>query len=84
MGFLDQIKQLKQMKDLQDQLQKEQATAEKNGVKVTVNGKMEIMEVVLNSSLDIQEQQKLVKDCANDAMKKVQTAAAQQMMQQLR
>ena len=81
MGFLDQIKQLKQMKDLQDQLAKERTVFEKNGVKVTVSGKMEIEEIILNPALDVKEQQELVKECMNEAMKKIQMAAAQQLMQ---
>lgn len=81
MSFFDQIKQLKQMKDLQEKLGKEQATSERDGVKVTVNGKMEIEEVILNPSLGLKEQQIIVKECANEAMKKIQMAAAQQMMQ---
>jgi DNA-binding protein YbaB len=81
MSFFDQVKQLKQMKDLQDKISKEKATAEKDGIKVTVNGKMEIEEIILNPSLSPQDQQKAVKDCVNEAMKKVQMDAARQLMQ---
>lgn len=81
MGMFDQLKQLKEMKDLQSKLGQEEAIAEKEGVKVRVNGKMEIQEIILNPSLDVQSQQKIVKDCVNDAIKKVQMAAAQKLFQ---
>jgi DNA-binding protein YbaB len=81
MGVFDQIKQLKQMKDLQDKLSKEQAVVEKDGVKVTVNGKMEIEEIILNPALSKEQQEKTVKDCVNEAIKKVQMSAAQKLFQ---
>jgi DNA-binding protein YbaB len=77
--MFDQLKQLKQLKDIQDQLKKEKIEAEKNGVRVVVNGKMEIEELTLNSDLDINQQQKVLKDCINDAMHKVQMNLAQKM-----
>jgi DNA-binding protein YbaB len=81
MGLFDQIKQLKQMKDLQDKISKEKETIEKEGIKVTVNGKMEIEEIILNPSLDLNTQQRFVKEAINEAMHKVQMTAAQQLMQ---
>lgn len=81
MGVFDQLKQLKQMKDLQDKLSQEQAVVEKDGVKVSVNGKMEIEEVILNPNLSKEQQEKAVKDCANEAIKKVQMSAAQKLYQ---
>jgi DNA-binding protein YbaB len=79
--MFDQFKQLKQMKDLQDKLSKEQAEVEKEGIKVVVNGKMEVEQILLNPSLDKEQQEKLVKECVNDAMKKVQMSAAQKLFQ---
>jgi len=81
MSILDQFKQLKQMKDLQDKLSKEQAIVERDGVRVTVNGKMEIEEIILNSVLRKEEQEKIVKECVNEAIKKVQMSAAQKLFQ---
>ncbi len=79
--MFDQLKQLKQLKDLQDKLGQEEAEEEKNGVVVRVNGKMEILKVRLNPELDLSEQEKLVADCANQAMKKIQLKASQMMRQ---
>jgi DNA-binding protein YbaB len=81
MSFFDQIKQIKQMKDLQEKLGQEKVTIEKEGVKVSVNGKMEVEEIILNPSIVPQDQQEIVKECVNDAMKKVQTQAAKQFLQ---
>lgn len=81
MGIFDQIKQLKEMKDLQDNLGKEQASAEKEGIKAVVNGKMEVEEIILNPSLSVERQQEVLKECVNEAMKKVQMSAAQKFFQ---
>jgi DNA-binding protein YbaB len=79
--MFDQLKQLKQLKDIQDQMKKERAEAEKNGVRVTMNGKMEIEEISLNPELGIEQQEKAVKDCVNDATHKVQMNLAKKMSQ---
>lgn len=79
--MFDQLKQLKQLKEIQDQLKKERVEVEKNGVKAVVNGKMEIEEIVLNPDFGIEQQEKAVKDCVNEAVRKVQTNLAQKMSQ---
>ncbi|MFH1036780.1 MAG: YbaB/EbfC family nucleoid-associated protein [Patescibacteria group bacterium] len=79
--MFDQLKQLKQMKDLQDKISKEKAEFEKEGIKVIVNGKMEVEEITLNPSLDKGQQEKILKDCINEAMRKVQMSAAQKLFQ---
>lgn len=77
MSIFDNLKQLKEMKDLQDNLGKEQAFAEKDGVKAVVNGKMEVEKITLNPGLSNEQQENILKDCINEAMKKVQMSAAQ-------
>lgn len=81
MSLFDQMKQLKQMKDLQNNLGKEKISLEKDGVKVVVNGKVEIEEIVLNPSLNLVTQQGIVKDLINEAVRKIQMEAAQQFVQ---
>lgn len=78
--MFDKLKQLKQLKDLQDSLKKEMSEVEKEGVKVVVNGSMKIEEIRLNPEMDIEKQGEIVKDCANEAMKKIQMLAAQKFM----
>ena len=77
--MFEKLKELKKLKELQGQLAQEKEEVEKNGVKVAVNGRMEIEEVVLSEDLSKEEQEKTVKDCANEAMKKMQAIAAQKM-----
>ena len=42
----------------------------KNGIKVKINGKFEIEEIVLNPDLDLVKQQKILKECINEGLKK--------------
>ena len=79
--MFEKIRQLKQLKDLKDSLEKEKFEIEKNGTKITMNGKMEIEEIKLNTALANEEQERILKDCFNEAMKKIQMIAAQKMMQ---
>ncbi|MFA5249079.1 MAG: YbaB/EbfC family nucleoid-associated protein [Candidatus Paceibacterota bacterium] len=79
--MFEQLKQLKKLKEIQDQLKKERVEFEKQGVKVVINGKMEIEELYLNPDLGVDQQQKAVKECINDAMHKVQMNLAQKMSQ---
>lgn len=79
--MFEKLKQIKKIKDLQDSLGKERAEGEKKGIKVVINGKMEIEEIQLNPELDKAEQERALKDCLNETMKKVQYLAAQKMSQ---
>jgi DNA-binding protein YbaB len=79
--MFEKLKQLKQLKDLKDSLEKEKIEIEKNGIKIIMNGKMEVEEIELNPTLTKNEQEGVLKDCFNDAMKKIQMIAAQKMMQ---
>jgi DNA-binding protein YbaB len=77
--MFDQLKQLNDLKKIKDVLEKERKTIEKDGVSVTVNGKMEIEDLKLNPEIDIAKQESLVKDCFNQAVKEIQKTAAQKM-----
>ncbi|MCK5044653.1 YbaB/EbfC family nucleoid-associated protein [Candidatus Parcubacteria bacterium] len=79
--MFEKLKQIKKLKDLQSSLSQEKAEGEKNGIKVVINGKMEIEEIQLNPELSREEQQKFLKECLNETMKKVQMIAAQKMQQ---
>ncbi|PIS39309.1 MAG: hypothetical protein COT33_02605 [Candidatus Nealsonbacteria bacterium CG08_land_8_20_14_0_20_38_20] len=78
--MFEKLRQLQQLKNLQDDLGKEKAEAEKEGVKVVVNGKMEVEEIRLNAELSKEKQEMVVKDCLNDALGKIKLAAAQKML----
>lgn len=79
--MFEKLKQIKKLKDLQSSLSQEKAEGEKNGIKVVINGKMEIEEIELNPELSREEQQRFLKECLNETMRKVQMIAAQKMQQ---
>lgn len=79
--MFEKLKQIKKLKDLQSSLSTEKAEGEKNGVKVVINGKMEIEEIRLNPGLSQEEQEKALRECLNETMRKVQMIAAQKMQQ---
>ncbi len=75
----DQMKQAKELYRLQKELQKERIEVEEKGVKIVVNGKMEIESVTLNSEISKEEQEEAVKTCFNEALQRIQTNLAQKM-----
>lgn len=79
--MLDKFKQLQQLKALQDSLVEERAEVERMGTKVVVNGKMEIEQIQLNPDLSREDQEKVLRECLNEAMKKVQMLVARKMSQ---
>jgi len=77
---LKQFRDLRsQAKTIQDLLAQETVTEEKNGVKITMNGNMEVMSIALNSNLDKSAQESALKNCFNDAVKKAQRLMAKKM-----
>ena len=77
--MFDKLKQLKQLKDLQDSLKNEVVESENRGVKVVVNGNMQVESIMLNNELSHEEQALIVKNCINDAFKQMQMLAVQKM-----
>jgi len=77
--MFEQLKQIQKLQQIQNVLKNERIEHEKNGVRIVINGKLEIEEVKLNPALSISDQEKAVKDCVNEAMKKVQMAVAAKM-----
>jgi len=77
--MFEQIKQIKKLQEIQNALKNEKIDGEKNGVKIFMNGKLEVEDVELNPALSIDDQEKAVKDCFNDTMKKVQMVVAKKM-----
>jgi len=77
--MFDKIKQINKIREIQKDLEKEISQVEKEGVKVVLNGKMEIEEIILSENLPIAKQQLLVKECHNEAMKKIQIELAKKV-----
>jgi len=79
--MFDKLKQLKQLKGLKDSLSQEKAEVEKKGIKIIINGEMEVEEIHLNPDLNKEEQEEALKACINEAMKKVQMVVAKKISQ---
>jgi len=77
--MFDSLKKLKELKELSDLVSNQKIEIEKKGVRLVVNGKMEIEEIKLNPELPKEEQEKVLKDCFNEAMKKFQLDLIQRM-----
>ncbi len=77
--MFEKIKQLREIKKLRDSLSKEKIEVEKNGVKVVLNGKMEVEEIQLNSDLGKKEQEEILCQCFNEAVRKIQMILAKKM-----
>jgi len=75
--MFDKLKQLKQLKEMQEAIKKETVTVEREGIKITLNGNFEVEELELSSALPAQEQSDFLKQCFNEAVKKVQMNLAQ-------
>lgn len=81
---LKQFKDLRdQAKDLQSKLSEESVTVEKNGVKMTLNGNLEMTSINIEESLlDSSKKNKLeetIKEVNKDALKKIQRIMAMKM-----
>ncbi len=68
-----------QAKTMQNALAQETITEEKNGVKVVLNGNMEIINLSLNESLPKSSQEEILKNCLNDALKRAQRIMAKKL-----
>lgn len=74
--MFDKLKQLNKLRNIQKELEKEKTIVEKDGVNVRINGKMEVEYIALNPELSKEKQEKVLKDCFNDAVKKAQMKMA--------
>ncbi len=77
---LKQFKDLRsQAKIMQNALSQETITEEKNGVKIVLNGNMEVTELTLSEALPKSSQEAILKDCFNDAVKRAQRIMAKKL-----
>ena len=68
-----------QAKTMQSALAQESVTEEKNGVKIVLNGNMEVLSITLNESLPKNSQEETIKNCFNDAIKRAQRLRAKKL-----
>jgi len=75
--MLDKLKQLAHLKKMQDELKDQLVEVEQQGVKVVLNGRFEVEEILLNPNLQKEEQEIVIRQCFNEAVKKLQMSLAQ-------
>ncbi len=79
---LKQYKDLRsQAKSIQETLANETITAEKGGVKVTMDGNMKVTSLKIDENLAKESLEGAIADCINDAIKKTQKLMAQKMQE---
>lgn len=77
---LKQIKDLRsQAKTMQNMLGQESVSAEKGGVTITLNGNIEMTNIVIADGMTKAQIEKAVMEASNEAVKKVQKVIAQKM-----
>lgn len=79
---------LKQFKDLKDQAKKiqgalasETVRAEKKGIKLVMNGSLEVLSIAIESNLSKAEMEKYLPEVINDATKQAQKIMAKKMQE---
>ena len=81
--MFDKLKQLAKIKSLQKSIENEEFESEKEGVKVVIDGSFMVRSISLNSDLDKNKQENILKECLNDAFKKARLAVAQKFSQMI-
>ncbi len=79
--MLDKLKQVKKLREIQSALSKEKVEVETKGVRVVMNGKMEVEEITIDNEMENREIEREVKNAVNDCLKKVQMVAARKMQE---
>ncbi len=75
--MFDKLKQIQELRKIQSAAKEEKAKVEKNGVRVILNGNFEIEKINLNPELSREIQEKVLEECLNKAIKKIQLSLAQ-------
>ena len=75
--MFDKLKQMKELKSLQGEIKKESYNIEKRGVRLVMNGGMELIEIHLNPELSQEQQEQTIMEVYNELIRKVQMAMAQ-------
>ena len=70
--MFDKIKKLQQLKEIKNSLDQEKIEVEKEGVRLVMNGNLEVEELRLNLDLSEESQGRIIKECFNEGVKKIQ------------
>lgn len=77
---LKQLKDLRsQAKIMQDALAQETITEEKGGIKIEMNGNMEVLSVTVKDDLSKSATEEAIKNCVNSTIKKAQQLMAKKL-----
>ncbi|MFA6354782.1 MAG: YbaB/EbfC family nucleoid-associated protein [Candidatus Paceibacterota bacterium] len=74
--MFDKLKQIQELRKIQSAAKEEKTEVEKNGVRVILNGNFEIEKITLNPELAKEIQEKILEECLNEAVKKIQLSLA--------
>lgn len=80
--MFDKLKDLNKLRKMQNALKDELINYEENGIKIVLNGKMELVDIKLNSEYDIETQEKKLKQTFQGAIQKAQMQIAKTMIGQ--
>lgn len=75
--MFDKLKQLNELRKMKNAMRAETAEAERNGVRVKINGGFTVEEISISPEAMNGELAKNIKYCFNDAVSKMQTNMAQ-------
>jgi len=79
---LKHLKDLRsQAKTLQNVLSQESITTEKGGIKIVMNGNLEVIFLKINEDLSKDSLEGVLTDCINETIKKTQRLMAQKMQE---
>ncbi len=77
--MFENLKKLGELKKIADIISKEKILITKNEIEILINGKLEIEEIKISENLTKQEIEKNLKDCINEAIKKMQLSLMNKM-----
>ncbi len=81
--MFNKLKQFKNLRDkakqMQNALSQESVTVEKSGIKLVMNGNLEVISLEINEDLEKTKLESKLKDVINEAVKKVQRIMAKKM-----
>lgn len=82
----DKLKQIAQMQGIKKEIEKEIVVTEDQGVRVKINGALEILEIFIddNVKMDNQKISHVVKTLLNKAIKEVNQITAKKMMEMMK
>ena len=75
--MFDKLKQLNELRKMKNAIAGEMAEAERNGVKVKINGSFTVEDISISSEAMNGDLAKNLKYCFNDAVSKMQTNISQ-------